>query len=31
MKKLFVEKYGYNMELLRTLVVKYPFILSKEP
>ena len=26
---LFVKKYGYDSELVRTLVVKYPFILSK--
>jgi len=30
LEKLFIEKLGYDAELLRTLVVKYPAILSKE-
>ena len=30
LKKFFIEKLGYDAELLRTLVVKYPVILSKE-
>ncbi len=30
LKKLFVEQYGLSDEFLRTLIVKYPFILSKE-
>ena len=30
MKRFFIEKLGYDAELLRTLVVKYPVILSKE-
>jgi len=29
LQDFFVNKYGYDMELVRTLVVKYPFILSK--
>ena len=29
LKEFFVKKYGFDMELVRTLVVKYPFILSK--
>lgn len=29
LQDFFVSKYGYDMELVRTLVVKYPFILSK--
>lgn len=30
LNKFFVEKYGFSKELVRTLVVKYPFILSKK-
>jgi len=30
LKNFLVEKYGYDMELVRTLVVKYPYILSKD-
>ena len=30
LKRFFIEKLGYDAELLRTLVVKYPVILSKE-
>jgi len=29
LKDFFVKKYGFDVELVRTLVVKYPFILSK--
>lgn len=29
LRDFFVKKYGFDMELVRTLVVKYPFILSK--
>lgn len=29
LEALFVKKYGFDIELVRTLVVKYPFILSK--
>lgn len=29
LKNFFVKKYGFDIELVRTLVVKYPFILSK--
>jgi hypothetical protein len=29
LKEFFVKKYGFDIELVRTLVVKYPFILSK--
>jgi len=30
LQKLFIDKHGFSKELLRTLVVKYPVILSKE-
>ena len=30
LKKFFIDKLGYDAELLRTLVVKYPIILSKD-
>ena len=30
LQKYFIEKLGYDAELLRTLIVKYPIILSKE-
>ena len=29
LRDFFVKKYGFDIELVRTLVVKYPFILSK--
>ena len=29
LREFFVKKYGFDIELVRTLVVKYPFILSK--
>lgn len=29
LETLFVKKYGFDIELVRTLVVKYPYILSK--
>ena len=29
LSEFFVKKYGFDIELVRTLVVKYPFILSK--
>jgi len=29
LENFFVKKYGFENELVRTLVVKYPFILSK--
>ncbi len=29
LEEFFVKKYGFDIELVRTLVVKYPFILSK--
>lgn len=29
LESLFVKKYGFDIELVRTLVVKYPYILSK--
>jgi len=29
LEEFFVKKYGFNIDLVRTLVVKYPFILSK--
>ncbi len=29
LEALFVKKYGFDIELVRTLVVKYPYILSK--
>ena len=30
LENFFVKKYGFDMELVRTLVVKYPYILSKK-
>ncbi len=30
LQKFFVEKYGFSQELLKSLVVKYPYILSKD-
>ena len=29
LEEFFVKKYGFDIELVRTLVVKYPYILSK--
>jgi hypothetical protein len=29
LEELLVKKYGFNLETVKTLVVKYPFILSK--
>lgn len=29
LEEFFVKKFGFDIELVRTLVVKYPYILSK--